>query len=139
MDEDGNILIKRLSRANVFIRRTTLDEESAISNEVLKLSHGALEANKAFTLFDMNKFQVNLHIWIMASLIILTFIQLNVTNELKRSYPNRRRLENQCLSAICFVKNESDLLKSPIWMLVINMVAIDMLKSQIPLGKNRRN
>ncbi|XP_019755964.1 uncharacterized protein LOC109534662 [Dendroctonus ponderosae] len=115
MDEDGNILIKRLSRANVFIRRTTLDEESAISNEVLKLSHGALEANKAFTLFDMNKFQIN------------------VTNELKRSYPNRRRLENQCLSAICFVKNDSDLLKSPIWMLIINMVAIDMLKSQIPL------
>lgn len=117
MDENGNILIKRLSRSNVFIRHTTLDEESAISSEVLKLPHGALEANKAFTLFDMKKFQQN------------------VSNELKRSYPNRRRLENQCLSAIAFVKNESDTLKCPIWMLVINMVAIDMLKSQIPIGE----
>lgn len=115
MDESGNILIKRLSRSNVFIKRTTLDDECAISNEILKLSHGALEVNKAFKLFDMKKFQVN------------------VANELKRSYPNRRRLENQCLSSIVFVKNESEQLKCPIWMLVINMVAIEMLKSQIPI------
>ncbi|XP_050293702.1 myb-like protein Q [Anthonomus grandis grandis] len=115
MDEDGNILIKRLSRSNVFIRRTTLDEESAISSEIMKLPQGALEPNKAFTLFDMKKFQTNVH------------------NELKRAYPNRRRLENQCLSAIAFVKNETEMLKNPIWMIIINMVAIDMLKSQIPI------
>ncbi|XP_066246561.1 uncharacterized protein [Euwallacea similis] len=115
MDESGNILIKRLSRSNVFVRHTTLDEESAISSEVLKLPHGVLPPNKAFTLFDMKKFQVN------------------VNNELKRAYPNRRRLENQCLSAIAFVKNEQDVLKSPLWMLVVNLVAIDMLKSQIPI------
>lgn len=58
MDENGNILIKRLSRSNIFIRHTTLDEESAISTELLKLPHGALPPNKAFTLFDMKKFQV---------------------------------------------------------------------------------
>ncbi|XP_076260183.1 uncharacterized protein LOC143196405 isoform X1 [Rhynchophorus ferrugineus] len=115
MDESGNILIKRLSRSNIFIRKTTLDDESAISNDILKLPHGALEANKPFKLFDIKKFQVN------------------VANELKRSYPNRRRLENQCISSIVFVKNETEQLKCPIWMLVINMVAIEMLKSQIPM------
>lgn len=120
MDENGNILIKRLSRSNIFIRHTTLDEESAISTELLKLPHGALPPNKAFTLFDMKKFQVN------------------VTDELKRAYPNRRRLENQCLSAIAFVKNEQDLLKCPLWMLVVNLVAIDMLKSQIPMESQIR-
>ena len=58
MDEDGNILIKRLSRANVYIKHTGIDDESAISSDILKLPHKALEANKAFTLFDMKKFEV---------------------------------------------------------------------------------
>ncbi|KAL1491814.1 hypothetical protein ABEB36_012352 [Hypothenemus hampei] len=115
MDENGNILIKRQSRASVFVKHTTLDEESAISNDIFKLPQGALEPNKPFILFDMKKFQVN------------------VTKELKKAYPNRRKLENQCLCAVAFVKSDNELLKCPIWMLIINMVAIDMLKSQIPM------
>ncbi|GBP68068.1 hypothetical protein EVAR_45355_1 [Eumeta japonica] len=68
-------------------------------------------------LFDMKKFQSN------------------VNRELRRSYPDRRRLETQCLSAVAFVKNEADLLECPIWVLIINVVAMDMLKSKLPPGK----
>lgn len=70
-----------------------------------------------FQLFDMKKFQSN------------------VNRELRRSYPDRRRLETQCLSAISFVKTDSDLLDCPIWVLIINVVAMDMLKSKLPPGK----
>lgn len=70
-----------------------------------------------FQLFDMKKFQQN------------------VSRELRRAYPDRRRLECQCLSAIGFVKNEPDLLDSPIWVLIINVVAMDMLKSKLPPSK----
>jgi hypothetical protein len=67
-------------------------------------------------LFDMKKFQQN------------------VNRELRRAYPDRRRLECQCLSAVAFVKSEPDLLDCPIWVLIINIVAMDMLKSKLPPG-----
>jgi hypothetical protein len=62
--------------------------------------------------------------------------QQNVSRELRRAYPDRRRLECQCLSAISFVKNEPDMLDSPIWVLIINVVAMDMLKSKLPPSKS---
>lgn len=69
-------------------------------------------------LFDMKKFQSN------------------VNRELRRAYPDRRRLETQCLSLVAFVKSENDILDCPIWVLVVNVVAMDMLKSKLPPGKN---
>lgn len=69
-----------------------------------------------FQLFDMKKFQSN------------------VSRELRRSYPDRKKLEAQCLSAIAFVKSEADVLDCPIWVLIINVVAMDMLKSKLPPG-----
>lgn len=58
--------------------------------------------------------------------------QSNVNRELRRAYPDRRRLECQCLSTIAFVKSEQELLECPIWVLIINVVAMDMLKSKLP-------
>lgn len=68
-------------------------------------------------LFDMKKFQSN------------------VNRELRRAYPDRRRLETQCLSLVAFVKSENDILDCPIWVLIVNVVAMDMLKSKLPPGK----
>lgn len=61
--------------------------------------------------------------------------QSNLNRELSRAYPDRRRLEIQCLSVISFVKSENDLLDCPIWVLIVNVVAMDMLKSKLPPGK----
>lgn len=68
-------------------------------------------------IFDMKKFQSN------------------VNRELSRAYPDRRRLETQCLSILSFVKSENDILECPIWVLIVNVVAMDMLKSKLPPGK----
>ncbi|KAJ8980597.1 hypothetical protein NQ317_018725 [Molorchus minor] len=106
MDDAGNILIKRVSKCNVYIKNTGQGEENAIGNEILKLPNCALEPEKPF--------------------------QSNVNRELRRAYPDRRRLECQCLSAIAFVKSEPELLECPIWVLIINIVAMDMLKSKLP-------
>ncbi|XP_017782158.1 PREDICTED: uncharacterized protein LOC108566679 isoform X2 [Nicrophorus vespilloides] len=114
MDDAGNILIKRVSKCNVYIKSTGQDDENAIGNEILKLPGCALEPEKPVKLFDMKKFQTN------------------VNRELRRAYPDRRRLECQCLSAIAFVKSEQELLECPIWVLIINVVAMDMLKSKLP-------
>ena len=91
-------------------------EENAVSNDILKLPNGLLELEKPFKLFDMKKFQQN------------------VNREMKRTYPDRRKLENQCISAIAFVRNEPELLDSPIWIMLINIVALEMLRVKLPAG-----
>ena len=40
----------------------------------------------------------------------------------------------QCISAVAFVKHETDILEQPCWVMLINIVAMDMLKSKIPPG-----
>ncbi|XP_040564934.1 uncharacterized protein [Lepeophtheirus salmonis] len=112
MDDIGNILIKRLSKGGVRVKNTT--EENAVSNDILKLPGSLLELDKPFKVFDMKKFQQN------------------INREMKRAYPDRRRLESQCISAVSFGHADTDILDSPIWVLVINVVAIEMLKSKIP-------
>ncbi|XP_053206307.1 uncharacterized protein LOC128390556, partial [Panonychus citri] len=119
MDEFGNIIIKRMSHCDVFIRG--YDRESnSISKEILDFS-GELEFEKSVKLFDMKKFQSGL------------------SKELRSAYPDRRRLENQCINVIAFVKDATDVLDLPVWIMVINIVALDMLKSKLPQQVCYRN
>jgi len=111
MDDSGNILVKRLSRSNIYVKNTM--EENAVSNDILKLPNGVLEFEKPFKLFDMKKFQQN------------------VNRELKRQYPERLKLETQCIS-IAMVKSEPEVLDCPVWIMLINVVALEMLKAKLP-------
>lgn len=45
MDEQGNILIKRLCKSNVYVRATN-QEDNAIGAEIVRNSQGALEHEK---------------------------------------------------------------------------------------------
>jgi len=112
MDDLGNILIKRLSKSPVYAKNTS--EENALSNEIIKLQNGLLDYEKPFKLFDMKKFQQN------------------VNREIKRQYPDRRKLESQCISLVSFGTSSSDILDCPIWILIINVVAMEMLRTKIP-------
>jgi len=120
MDDSGNILIKRLAKSNIYIKcwqnDGNPDQTTSVSNEIIRLN-GLLEYNKAVRLFDMKKFQSN------------------VSRELRRAYPDRRKLESQCICSIAFVKDASDVLDLPVWVMVINIVAMDMLKSKLPPSK----
>ncbi|OAD58164.1 hypothetical protein WN48_00701 [Eufriesea mexicana] len=106
MDEQGNILIKRLCKNNVYIKPTS-QEDNAIGAEIARNSQGALEHEKPGKV------------------------------KTRRAYPDRRRLEMQCLSAIVFVKTEPDLLQCPVWVLIVNVVGLDMLKSKLPPALQR--
>jgi len=104
-----------VSKNSVFIPATT--EENAISNDVTKLFNGALELDKPLKLFDMKKFASN------------------VSRELRRAYPDRRRkLEIECITAVSFVKQRArapQCLSCPCWMMIINLVTMDMIKTRI--------
>ncbi|XP_065347845.1 uncharacterized protein exp [Cloeon dipterum] len=113
MDDQGNVLIKRLSKSQVFVK-VAPNEDNSVAQEITRLPNGSLEPEKPVKLFDMKKFQAN------------------VSRELRQAYPDRRRLECQCLSSIAFVKSEAELLDSPVWVMIINVVALDMLKAKLP-------
>jgi hypothetical protein len=51
MDDVGNILIKRVSKSGVRVKNT-VTEESAVSNDILKLPGGMLETEKPFKVID---------------------------------------------------------------------------------------
>lgn len=46
MDDQGNILVKRVSKCNVYVKSTSAGEETSIGAEVLKLPNCALEPEK---------------------------------------------------------------------------------------------
>lgn len=78
-------------------------------------SSTTFEYNKAVKIFDMNKFKKILE------------------RESRRPCPNRRRLQSQCISIISFVVDDQKLLNLPSWIMIINIVAIDLLRSEIGL------
>jgi len=112
MDDSGNILVKRLAKSAIYVKNTI--EENSVSNDILKLPGGLLEHEKPFKLFDMKKFQQN------------------VNRELKRPYPERAKLESQCISTLALVRGEAEVLDCPIWLMLINVVALEMLKAKMP-------
>jgi hypothetical protein len=115
MDEDGNVLIKRISKTNVYVKGWQSDGEfsNCVANEIIK-TNGLLEVQKSVKLFDMKKFQAN------------------ICRELKCAYPDRRKLEDQCICCVAFVKDANDILDVPVWVMIINIVALDMLKTKLP-------
>ena len=82
MGQTGDILVKRVGRGNIFVKNIL--EETAVSNEILKLPNGMLELDRALKLFDMKKFQENLN------------------RELKRPYPDRQKIETQVMRVNIF-------------------------------------
>lgn len=119
MDNSGDIMIKRVCKSNVYVKEIG-SEETSVSSDVVK-NNGQLEVEKSTKLFDMKKFQQN------------------VSRELRRAYPDRRKLDSQCISAVSFVKDSADLLECPCWVMIINIVALDMLKSKLPIVPKKQS
>ncbi len=120
MDQSGNILIKRVSKSNVYIKGWQSEDfdpsMTTVSAEIIK-SNGLVEAQKTVKLFDMKKFQSMVH------------------RELRCAYPDRKSLEAKCISFIGFVRDASDVLDLPVWIMIVNIIALDMLKSKLPPSK----
>lgn len=163
MDNYGNILIKRLSKAAVFVKewqpagyacadsglspanslgdspagssssgsnnqqaaskqivsRAALtgkqENDCAICDEVTSVG-GRLDLDKIYVMFDMKKFQ------------------LNISQELNRRAPDKRKLEQQCCSIIGLVRDSEEILSLPCWLMVINIIAIEVLNERFPLN-----
>ncbi|XP_054157601.1 uncharacterized protein LOC128955946 [Oppia nitens] len=114
IDDDGNIMIKRVGKCNVYVNGNGLNG-TVSTGKGGQSSMTGIEFDKSHKLFDMKTFQTD------------------VFNELRNSYPDRRKLEIQCISCMAFVRQETNVLDQPIWMMLINIVALDMLKTKFPI------
>ncbi|XP_017147378.1 uncharacterized protein LOC108159014 [Drosophila miranda] len=114
MDEIGNIFIKRYGKSNIFVNNSSSgNEETVIGGDIMQMPQMSLSGGTSAKLFDMKKFQTN------------------INREFARTYPERGRLERQCLSAVSLVKSNNNLINTPVWILVVNVVAMDMLRSRL--------
>lgn len=87
MGDNGDILVKRIGKGNIYIKNIL--EETAVSNEILKLPNGLLELDRALKLFDMKKFKQNMN------------------REMKRQYPDRNKIETQVGGGWCCPDNNN--------------------------------
>ncbi|XP_015789242.1 uncharacterized protein LOC107366174 [Tetranychus urticae] len=118
MDGKGNILIKRVGKAAVYVKSFVGSSDglgSCIGKDIIE-SKGKLEYKKVSTLFDIRSFQAG------------------ISAELKATYPQTQKLESQCITAIAFGKESGtlDLLETPSWIMIINIVALELLRNEIP-------
>jgi hypothetical protein len=111
-------VIKRYSRSNIYIKTFHNQfTDCSVSNEIIK-NNGLLELQKPYLLFDMMKFENNM------------------SRELRSPYPNKKKLENQCISCIAFVKDSTNILDLSCYVMIINIVALDLLKSKLTQSKS---
>jgi len=111
LDNSGKIELKRMSHANVYVR--AMGDESVMGDELLRLPHNAAPLQEPVVIFDIAKFE------------------RNVEKELGEQYPNRQKLEAQCIVPLVFAKSSAQLLSCPSWVMVVNIVGLEMLRQKL--------
>lgn len=92
---------------------------ASAKQSALDKSTNALQANRLVRVFNMVNFKEALEF------------------ESRQPVPNRIRLQGMCMLILGFVCDEPKLLNLPSWIMIINMVALDLLSSVIGLVSPR--
>jgi len=99
MDTAGNILVDKLTSRSIYARQ---------------YNHNSIEAidvKKPYKLFDMKRFHK------------LT------KKEMKKDFPNWIKIREECVTTMSFIESRKEPLEQPLWMIVINIVALDCLRT----------
>jgi len=119
MEEDGNVLIKRTGKTEVSVLAAADTGDRRQADRLGRNQGHLLETDKTVALFDMNKFQRN-----MAE-----------SMRYGQRHRDRREMELQCVSTVGFVPGQAgqagQVLDQPCWIIVINMVTLDLLRSSM--------
>ena len=121
IEENGNISARKLNGKCEIIVRPYDTKHNALPDKLLLNNGRALSepSNTPSVIFDLCKFKSN------------------IFKELNNGQADRTRLENQCICTVVFIResttNDSGLY-NPVWLLLINIVALDFLRSKY-IGK----
>lgn len=128
IDPDGNIWAKRMSYSPVFLKplyRNRPNDLFVIDQRPVKVSRKLYSLAKVqftclFQIFDIKRFKE-----------ILVY-------ELRQPIPDRHKLEKCCLVCLKFSVDHYDLLKTPCWIIIVHLVAIELLNLVLPKGTARK-
>ena len=110
LTQNGDILIKRDDNLNIFAFRSKHSTQ-AMNDALVKLPYGLVQKNKTYKLFDMKKFQDHL------------------SQELLTDRPDWSSLEMETAVMFSFAKFTEDVIQSPVWIVIINIVALQVIKT----------
>ena len=105
MDGAGNLLVKRLAKGDVFVMKSRVGQDQA--------QRTALEPRASSVLFDMAAFQ---------SALLRTI----------KTGSSAQALQSRCFSFLAFGATAAELLNTPVWVIVINLVALEMVLKVMP-------
>ena len=121
VDSDGNIIVELLEPRNVYVKewhRSLFEPRSSCLPEEIIKRRGKLTYKDLNVIFDMKKFLKNLNC------------------ELREAFPDQTKLEQQCITVISFGRaSPSDLLDTPVWIMIINMIALEMVHTNLRMSK----
>ena len=101
MDNGGNMIVNKLTNKSI-IYSANPNEDSIL-----------LEDGKSTKIFDMKKFQAN------------------IKKARKKEIPDWKELRKEVMTTLSLGEYRDDPLEQPLWMMVINIVAFDLLRSKI--------
>lgn len=123
VDSDGNIIVELLEPRNVYVKewhRSLFEPRSSCLPEEIIKRRGKLTYKDLNVIFDMKKFLKNLNC------------------ELRQPFPDQSKLEQQCITVISFGRSTpSDLLDTPVWIMIINMIALEMVHTNLRMSKSK--
>ncbi|KHJ43436.1 MH2 domain protein [Trichuris suis] len=112
IDRQGNILAKRRGRSPVIVQGSKSPEMHCLSADVVN-AKGRLDIQRVVKIFDMRAFKEAID------------VELSLPN------PDEQKLLYKSAIRISLVKEESHPLKTPCWLMLINIVAVDVLTSRV--------
>uniref|UniRef100_A0A5S6R4V4 Metalloendopeptidase n=1 Tax=Trichuris muris TaxID=70415 RepID=A0A5S6R4V4_TRIMR len=112
IDRQGNVLAKRRGRSPVIVQGSKSPETHCLSTDVIN-ARGRLDVQRVAKIFDMRAFKEAI--------------------DLEFSLPNadEQKLLYKSAVRISLVKEECHPLKTPCWLMLINIVAVDVLISRL--------
>ena len=118
VDKTGDLNVRRESpNCPAFVHGTNQPDAFCFSKDLVKRK-GRLEFKQPAKVFDMRKFKREIE-------------QESQNNSV--SAKSRHKMMLKTAIALSFVREDVQLLNTPCWFLVINLIALDMLNNRIPL------
>ncbi|KRX16611.1 hypothetical protein T07_6980 [Trichinella nelsoni] len=142
IDNQGNILAKRRGHSPVIVQGANCPDMHCLGKDVITIE-GHLEVQRAIKVKFL--FYTKPEIYSLCLLLILfkvfdmRLFKEAVEIEFRRSKPDMRKLFYKSVVRISLVKDDPHPLKTPCWIMVINLVALDVLNSKTASSGQRNS
>ncbi|VDK46406.1 unnamed protein product [Anisakis simplex] len=129
MDNQGNIKAMARGSTPIIVQGTAEPRLTCIPEKLIK-QQGRLKTNHDQAIGGTDEERI-------AKIFDIRRFKSSIADEMNKPIPNRRELLLKSCVRIALVKDGgSDPMKTPCWFMIINLVALDMLKTKLPNALN---